>query len=97
MRENGLNGRRRGKFIPAAGSKHGLEVCGNLPNREFHAGQGGEKWAADITYLRTQDGWVYLTVVLGIERRYGDMPYDYPRAGHSVQESAGASRPVISC
>jgi transposase InsO family protein len=42
------------------------EVCENLLNREFHAGQGGEKWVSDITYLRTQGGWVYLTVVLDL-------------------------------
>jgi transposase InsO family protein len=63
MRENGLNARRRWKFIPVTNSNHGLEVCGNLLNRKFYAGHGGEKWASDITYLRTRGGWVYLAVV----------------------------------
>jgi transposase InsO family protein len=66
MRENGLNARRRRKFIPTTNSNHGLPVCENLLNREFHAEQGGEKWVSDITYLRTQGGWVYLTVVLDL-------------------------------
>ncbi|MDR3174136.1 MAG: IS3 family transposase [Treponema sp.] len=43
MRENGLNARRRGKFIPTTNSNHGLPVCENLLNREFHAEKGGEK------------------------------------------------------
>jgi hypothetical protein len=110
MREQGLNARQRRKFIPTTNSNHGLTVCENLLNREFHAGQGGEKRVSSyqryaITYLRTRGGWVYLTVVLdlfdrkvivGIERRYGDLPYDYPCAGHGVQEPAGTNRPVIS-
>jgi transposase InsO family protein len=66
MRENGLNARRRRKFIPTTNSNHGLPVCENLLDRQFHAERGGEKWVSDITYLRTQDGWVYLTVVLDL-------------------------------
>jgi transposase InsO family protein len=69
MREHNLNARRKRRFIPTASSNHGLEVCENLLNREFHAGQGGEKWVSDITYLRTRDGWVYLTVVLDLYDR----------------------------
>jgi transposase InsO family protein len=61
MRENGLNARRRRKFIPTTNSNHGLEVCENILNREFQAERGGEKWVSDITYLRTLAGWVYLT------------------------------------
>ena len=67
MRENGLNARRRGKFIPTTNSKHGLSVCENILARDFHAERGGLKWASDITYLRTKDGsWVYLTVILDL-------------------------------
>jgi transposase InsO family protein len=69
MRENGLNARRRGKFIPAASSNHGLEVCENLLNREFHAEKGGEKWVSDITCLRVLGGWAYLTAVLDLYDR----------------------------
>jgi transposase InsO family protein len=66
MRENGLNARRKRKFIPTTNSNHGLPVCKNLLNRQFHAEQAGQKWVSDITYLRTADGWVYLTVVLDL-------------------------------
>jgi transposase InsO family protein len=66
MRENGLNARRRRKFIPTTNSNHGLPVCENILNRQFRAEKGGEKWVSDITYLRTQDGWVYLTTVLDL-------------------------------
>jgi hypothetical protein len=71
MRENGLNARRRRKFIPATTSNHGLEACENILFREFQADRGGEKRASSyqryaITYLRTLGGWVYLTVVLDL-------------------------------
>jgi transposase InsO family protein len=62
MRENGLNARRRRKFIPATTSNHGLAVCDNLLNRRFQAERAGEKRASDI--LRTTGGWVYLTAAL---------------------------------
>jgi transposase InsO family protein len=71
LRENGLNARRRRKFIPTTNSSHGLPVCENILGREFHAGKGGEKWVSSyrryaITYLRTQNGWVYLTTVIDL-------------------------------
>jgi transposase InsO family protein len=37
IRENGLNARQRRKFIPATNPDHGLPVCENLLDREFHA------------------------------------------------------------
>ena len=69
MRENGLNARRRRTFIRTTDSKHTLAVCENILNREFHAEKGGQKWVSDITYLRTVNGWVYLTVVLDLYDR----------------------------
>jgi transposase InsO family protein len=66
MRENGLNARRRGKFIPATNSNHGLPVCENLLNREFQAATAGAKRGSDITCLRTLGGWLCLTAVLDL-------------------------------
>jgi len=69
MRENGLNAKRRRKFIPTTDSKHGLDVNENILNREICAVKGGMKWVSDITYLRTLNGWVYLTVVIDLHDR----------------------------
>jgi transposase InsO family protein len=69
MRENGLNARRRRTFIRTTDSNHSFAVCENILNREFHAEKGGRKWVSDITYLRTVNGWVYLTVVLDLYDR----------------------------
>jgi len=69
MRENGLNARRRKKFIKTTDSKHGFEVNENILDRQFRAEKPGEKWVSDITYLSTEEGWVYLTVVLDLYDR----------------------------
>jgi transposase InsO family protein len=68
-RENGLNVRRRGRFIPTTISNHGLPVCENLLNREFQAGTAGAKWVSDIACLQVLDGWLYLTVVADLYDR----------------------------
>jgi transposase InsO family protein len=66
LKKHGLNAKRRRKFIPTTNSNHGLPVCENILNRDFHAASPGEKWVSDITYLRTAGGWRYLTVVLDL-------------------------------
>ena len=88
MRENGLNARRRRKFIPTTNSKHGLEVCENVLNRDFHAETGGRKWASDITYLRTdRSSWVYLTVILDL--------FDRKVVGWALSDDMEAAHTVI--
>jgi len=69
MRENNLNVRPRRKFIHTTDSNHGLTVYENILNREFYAEEGGMKWVSDITYLRTNGDWVFLTVVLDLYDR----------------------------
>jgi transposase InsO family protein len=69
MRENGLNARRRRVFVRTTDSTHTFPVCENIRSREFHAERSGQKWVSDITYLRTTEGWVYLTVVIDLYDR----------------------------
>jgi putative transposase len=69
MRENGLNARKSRRFIPTTNSNHTFAVFENILSREFYAESGGVKWVSDITYLRTVNGWVYLTVVLDLYDR----------------------------
>ena len=69
MRENGLNARKSRKHIPTTDSNHAFAVFENILSRQFYAESGGMKWISDITYLRTENGWVYLTVVLDLYDR----------------------------
>jgi len=87
MRENGLNARRKRKFIPTTDSKHSLPVCENILNREFRAEQPGQKWVSDITYLRTLGGWIYLTVVIDL--------FDRAVIGWALSASLDAASTVI--
>ena len=66
MRENGLNARRKRKYVKTTDSKHSLPVCENILNQVFYAEKPGQKWVSDITYLRTTGGWLYFTVIIDL-------------------------------
>lgn len=69
MRLEGIQGRRKHRKVTTTDSKHGFPVAPNLLNREFTAEAPNEKWAADITYIPTREGWLYLAVVLDLYSR----------------------------
>lgn len=50
-------------------SKHALPVADNRLQQDFTASKADERWAADITYLWTGEGWLYLAVVLDLFSR----------------------------
>jgi len=66
MKEQRLRAYRRRKFIKTTDSSHHFTVSANILNRGFRADFPGEKWVSDITYLRTNGGRLYLTVVLDL-------------------------------
>ena len=69
MRELGLEGRRKRRFRATTDSKHGLPVAPNILNREFDVAAPNTAWVADITYLATLEGWLYLAVILDLFSR----------------------------
>ena len=80
MRELGLKARKRKKHnIITTDSNHLYEVAENILNREFHTVYPGTKWVSDITYLRTNEGWLYLAMVLDL--------YDRKVIGWSIQDN----------
>jgi len=66
MREQKLIALGRRKRINTTNSRHGLTYAENILNQNFHAEYPGEKWVSDITYLRTNNGWQYLTVIIDL-------------------------------
>lgn len=65
MREVGLCGKSPCKRKPrTTDSAHGKPVAENLLGRDFTATAVNQKWVADITYIDTEEGWLYLAVVL---------------------------------
>jgi len=63
MRQAGLRAVVARRFKVTTDSKHTLPVAENRLNRDFTAPAPGAKWAGDITYLWTDEGWLYLAVV----------------------------------
>ncbi len=69
LRRQGLRAKASRKFIPVSYRDHGLPVSENLLKQNFHASGPNQKWAGDITYLRTDEGWLYLAVVIDLWSR----------------------------
>jgi transposase InsO family protein len=69
MREAGLVPVWKRKFVSTTDSKHALPVADNVLNRRFNPEKPNQAWTADITYIRTRSGWLYLAVVLELFSR----------------------------
>ncbi len=69
MRDNAIRSRSRRKHKATTDSGHGLPVSDNRLNRDFQPGQPDRVWSGDITYIATQEGWLYLAVVIDLFSR----------------------------
>lgn len=72
MRLDGLRSKKRRRFRVTTDSDHSEPIAPNLLDREFAVGaQPGpdQVWVADITYIPTREGWLYLAVVLDLASR----------------------------
>ena len=66
MREAGVQVRQRKKYKVTTNSNHKQPVYDNLLQRKFDVAQIDQVYAADITYIWTQEGWLYLAVVMDL-------------------------------
>ena len=64
MRENGIVVERTRKFKATTDSDHTFNIAPNLLDRDFMADRPNQKWAGDISYVWTRQGWLYLAVIL---------------------------------
>jgi transposase InsO family protein len=70
MRQLGLRSKRVRKFVPSTtDSKHAHPIAANALDREFHAERPNQKWVTDITYIETDEGWLYVAAVLDLYSR----------------------------
>lgn len=69
MKELNLIAKVKRKFKATTQSKHGFPVLPNVLNREFSARKLDEAWVGDITYIATDEGWLYLAVVIDLYSR----------------------------
>ena len=70
MREAGIRSKTSRKFrVTTTDSNHPHPVAQNVLARDFTADKANQKWVADITYLATLEGWLYLAAVLDLFTR----------------------------
>jgi putative transposase len=86
MKVRGWKGKCKRKFRVTTDSKHSLGYFENKLNRAFGAEKPNMKWASDMTYIPTSEGWLYLAVVLDLFSR--------KTVGWAMGTSLEASLPV---
>ena len=69
MRQNGIEAVRTRKYKVTTDSNHSFAIAPNLLDRDFSATAPNQKWAGDITYIWTSEGWLYLAVILDLYSR----------------------------
>ena len=69
MRQNGISVVRTRKHKVTTDSNHKFNIAPNLLDRNFTADQPNQKWAGDISYIWTREGWLYLAVILDLHSR----------------------------
>ncbi len=69
MHLHGIRARHKRRYKVTTDSKHGLQVAPNLLDRNFEPKAPNQVWTADITYLWTDEGWLYLAIVLDLFNR----------------------------
>lgn len=66
MKEHGIVAVQHRKYRPTTDSKHDFPVAPNRLGRNFEADQRNRVWVADITYIPTDEGWLYLATELDL-------------------------------
>ena len=70
MRQGELQSRKRRRFrVVTTDSKHAHPIAPNVLARDFAATAPNQKWLADLTYVPTAEGWLYLALILDVFSR----------------------------
>jgi transposase InsO family protein len=69
MNKHGIEAKIFRKYRNTTNSDHQKEKSENILSREFNRQKRNEVWTGDITYIRTQEGWIYLAAVMDIYSR----------------------------
>ena len=69
MRQNGIKIIRTQKYKVTTDSNHAFNIAHNLLDQDFSADGPNQKWAGDISYIWTNEGWLYLAVILDLYSR----------------------------
>ncbi len=69
MSKNGVVAKTKRKFKATIDSKHNFPVAENLLKRNFYADNPNKVWVANITYIPTGEGWLYLAAIVDLFNR----------------------------
>jgi transposase InsO family protein len=69
MREAGLQGARRRRYRVTTDSRHTMPVAPNHLAQHFTVRRPNQVWLADLTYLPTREGWLYLAAIMDLASR----------------------------
>jgi putative transposase len=69
MHQLGINAQVKRQFVTTTDSDHELPIAENVLNRAFTTLEPDQSWVADITYVATEEGWLYLAVILDLFSR----------------------------
>lgn len=69
MHKHGIRAKGKKRFKVATDSNHDLPIAPNLLNRRFTADTPDKVWIGDITYISTDEGWLFLAVVIDLFSR----------------------------
>jgi putative transposase len=70
MQSHGIRARGKRRFrIATTDSRHGLPIAPNLLDRNFTVAAPNQVWAGDVTYIPTEEGWLFLAVVIDLFSR----------------------------
>jgi len=87
MNQMGLRSKLGKKFKATTNSKHNYTIVDNVLNRNFLTMAPSQVWVSDITYIRTNEGFLYLTTILDL--------YDRKIIGWSISNSMSAEQTVL--
>ena len=69
MRDNGFKVARTRKCKATTDSSHRINITPNLLDQNFEAQRPNQKWAGGISYVWTQEDWLYLAVMMDLHSR----------------------------
>ena len=88
MKAAGIRARIPRRFVVTTDSRHNYPIAPNILNREFTATRPGQVWVSDITYIKTNMGWLYLTVIIDL--------FDRKAVGWSMSKGMTAEETIIA-
>jgi transposase InsO family protein len=104
MKEHGLTARRVKKIKRTTDSRHSLPVADNVLARDFKVPRPDAVWVSDITYIWTDEGWLYLVVFLDLFSRLvvgwavsARLETEFVEAAfiHGLRRRGGAVAPLV--